>query len=60
MTLLPGSLIVTGTPASVGAARKPRVTLRHGDEFAVEILPHIGTLVNVFKNETVIGLQSDS
>ncbi|KAI5461276.1 hypothetical protein BGZ63DRAFT_231231 [Mariannaea sp. PMI_226] len=50
-TLPPGTVIITGTPAGVGLGRTPKETLRDGDEFAVEILPHIGTLVNVFENE---------
>lgn len=50
-TLPAGTIILTGTPAGVGIVREPKVTVRDGDEFAVEILPHIGTLVNVFKNE---------
>ncbi|KAL6922257.1 hypothetical protein FSST1_006283 [Fusarium sambucinum] len=50
-TLLPGTVILTGTPAGVGIGRKPKVTISDGDEFSVEILPHIGTLVNTFKNE---------
>lgn len=50
-TLPAGTVIITGTPAGVGLVRKPKVTLQDGDEFAVEILPHIGTLVNVFENE---------
>ena len=50
-TLPAGTAIITGTPAGVGVGREPKVTLRRGDEFAVEILPHIGTLVNVFENE---------
>ncbi|KAL1897844.1 hypothetical protein Sste5346_003696 [Sporothrix stenoceras] len=50
-TLPAGTVIVTGTPAGVGMGRQPKETLRAGDEFAVEILPHIGTLVNVFENE---------
>ncbi|KAJ6442216.1 fumarylacetoacetate hydrolase family protein [Purpureocillium lavendulum] len=50
-TLPAGTIIITGTPAGVGAGRDPKVALRHGDEFAVEILPHVGTLVNVFENE---------
>ncbi|KAH6959621.1 hypothetical protein BKA56DRAFT_680430 [Ilyonectria sp. MPI-CAGE-AT-0026] len=50
-TLPPGTVIITGTPAGVGIGKNPKETLRHGDEFAVEILPHIGTLVNVFENE---------
>ncbi|KIW97924.1 uncharacterized protein Z519_01508 [Cladophialophora bantiana CBS 173.52] len=49
-TLPPGTVIITGTPAGVGVVRKPKVTIRHGDEFHVEILPYIGTLVNVFEN----------
>lgn len=50
-TLPAGTLIITGTPAGVGIVRKPKVTIKEGDEFHVEILPHIGTLVNVFENE---------
>jgi 2-keto-4-pentenoate hydratase/2-oxohepta-3-ene-1,7-dioic acid hydratase in catechol pathway len=50
-TLRPGTLIITGTPAGVGIVRKPKVTIQQGDEFHVEILPHIGTLVNSFDNE---------
>ncbi|TDZ10320.1 Fumarylacetoacetate hydrolase domain-containing protein 2 [Colletotrichum sidae] len=52
-TLPAGTVIITGTPAGVGLGRKPKVTLKDGDEFKVEILPHIGTLVNVFQNEGV-------
>jgi len=50
-TLQPGTLIITGTPAGVGFAKKPQELLHDGDEFIVEILPHIGSLVNVMKNE---------
>lgn len=50
-TLPAGTLIITGTPAGVGVGKDPKVTLRDGDNFMVEILPHIGTLVNVFENE---------
>ena len=46
-----GTLIITGTPAGVGIVRKPKITIGAGDEFGVEILPWIGTLVNVFENE---------
>ncbi|KAJ4415121.1 hypothetical protein N0V85_002855 [Neurospora sp. IMI 360204] len=48
-TLPKGTVIITGTPAGVGFARKEM--LRDGDEFVVEILPHIGSLYNVMKNE---------
>ncbi|EGS21548.1 uncharacterized protein CTHT_0034080 [Thermochaetoides thermophila DSM 1495] len=50
-TLPKGTVIVTGTPAGVGFARKPQELLHDGDEFVVEILPYIGSLYNVFKNE---------
>ncbi len=44
-TLLPGTVILTGTPEGVGCARKPPVFLRAGDQIAVEI-DGIGELVN--------------
>lgn len=50
-TLPAGTVIITGTPAGVGMGKNPKETLSHGDEFRVEILPHIGTLVNTFENE---------
>lgn len=50
-TLPPGTVIITGTPAGVGFAKKPKYTLKPGEEFRVEILPHIGTLINVFEAE---------
>lgn len=37
MTLEPGDVIVTGTPAGVGAARKPPLWLRPGDVCTVEV-----------------------
>lgn len=45
MTLVPGDVIVTGTPAGVGVARKPPLFMRDGDVCEVEI-EGIGTLVN--------------
>ena len=50
MTLEPGDLIFTGTPAGVGAARKPPVWIRDGDETAVTIGP-LGTLRTRFAAE---------
>lgn len=50
-TLLPGMIILTGTPAGVGVVRKPREELKAGDEFTVEILPYIGSLKTEFVNE---------
>lgn len=43
--LLPGDLILTGTPPGVGYARTPPVFLHHGDEVAVTI-GHLGSLRN--------------
>ena len=45
MTLEPGDIIATGTPAGVGMARQPRVWLRDGDTVEVEI-DEIGTVRN--------------
>ncbi len=45
MTLAAGTVILTGTPAGVGAARKPPVFLKHGDVVEVEI-ERVGTLRN--------------
>lgn len=50
-TLKAGTVIITGTPAGVGVFMKPKLTLKAGDEFTVEILPHIGSLINKFENE---------
>jgi 2-keto-4-pentenoate hydratase/2-oxohepta-3-ene-1,7-dioic acid hydratase in catechol pathway len=49
-TLLPGTVIMTGTPEGVGCARKPPVFLRDGDSIAVEI-DGIGELVNPVKRD---------
>ncbi len=44
-TLLPGTLILTGTPHGVGFARKPPVVLKPGDSVTIEI-DKIGALTN--------------
>jgi 2-keto-4-pentenoate hydratase/2-oxohepta-3-ene-1,7-dioic acid hydratase in catechol pathway len=44
-TLLPGTVILTGTPSGVGMARKPPVWLKPGDVVTVEI-ENIGSLTN--------------
>ena len=44
-TLLPGTIICTGTPEGVGFARKPPVYLKSGDRMEVEI-EGLGKLVN--------------
>jgi 2-keto-4-pentenoate hydratase/2-oxohepta-3-ene-1,7-dioic acid hydratase in catechol pathway len=48
---LPGTTILTGTPAGVGLSFEPKEYLKDGDQFAVEILPYIGTLVTNFEAE---------
>jgi 2-keto-4-pentenoate hydratase/2-oxohepta-3-ene-1,7-dioic acid hydratase in catechol pathway len=50
MTLLPGTVLLTGTPAGCGFARKPPVWLKSGDVFEVEI-EGIGVLRNPVVNE---------
>ncbi len=45
MTLLPGDLIATGTPAGVGVFQDPPVFLQDGDRVEVS-LENVGTLVN--------------
>ncbi len=45
ITLEPGDLIATGTPAGVGAFRNPPIWLQPGDEVTVEI-DGVGTLTN--------------
>ena len=44
-TLLPGTVILTGTPQGVGAAMKPPVFLQPGDKVTIEI-EKIGALTN--------------
>ena len=45
ITLEPGDLIITGTPAGVGAFRDPPVWLTPGDEITIEI-DGIGSITN--------------
>jgi 2-keto-4-pentenoate hydratase/2-oxohepta-3-ene-1,7-dioic acid hydratase in catechol pathway len=49
-TLLPGTVILTGTPHGVGFARKPPRWLRPGDRVSIEI-EKIGTLTNPVEAE---------
>lgn len=44
-TLLPGTVIFTGTPSGVGMAQKPPLWVKDGDEVSV-IIEKIGTLTN--------------
>jgi 2-keto-4-pentenoate hydratase/2-oxohepta-3-ene-1,7-dioic acid hydratase in catechol pathway len=50
MTLEPGDLIATGTPAGVGVFRDPPVLLRDGDEVTIEI-DGLGALTNPVRTE---------
>jgi 2-keto-4-pentenoate hydratase/2-oxohepta-3-ene-1,7-dioic acid hydratase in catechol pathway len=45
MTLVPGDIIATGTPAGVGFSRDPKVLLHEGDVVEVEV-ERVGTLRN--------------
>ncbi len=49
-TLMPGTVILTGTPHGVGMARNPPVWLRDGDTVTIEI-EQIGRLTNPVKDE---------
>ena len=50
MTLVPGDIIITGTPPGVGMARDPQLWLKDGDEVSVEI-EGLGTLTNPVETE---------
>jgi 2-keto-4-pentenoate hydratase/2-oxohepta-3-ene-1,7-dioic acid hydratase in catechol pathway len=50
ITLEPGDLIATGTPAGVGVFRDPKVLLKDGDEVSIEI-EGLGTLTNPVEKE---------
>jgi 2-keto-4-pentenoate hydratase/2-oxohepta-3-ene-1,7-dioic acid hydratase in catechol pathway len=50
ITLEPGDLIATGTPAGVGVFRDPKILLKDGDEVSVEI-EGLGTLTNPVQKE---------
>jgi 2-keto-4-pentenoate hydratase/2-oxohepta-3-ene-1,7-dioic acid hydratase in catechol pathway len=45
ITLEPGDLIITGTPAGVGAFRDPPVWLKPGDEITIEV-EGVGSITN--------------
>lgn len=49
MTLLPGTIILTGTPEGVGFARKPAVFLQNGDIIEIEI-----DGIGVLKNKVIV------
>jgi 2-keto-4-pentenoate hydratase/2-oxohepta-3-ene-1,7-dioic acid hydratase in catechol pathway len=51
ITLEPGDLIATGTPAGVGIFRDPKVLLADGDEVSV-VIEGVGTLTNPVTEES--------
>jgi len=53
ITLSPGDIIVSGTPAGVGMARKPPLFMKHGDVCEVEI-EGLGTLRNTVEDEVSV------
>jgi len=62
MTLEPGDIVATGTPAGVGFSRDPKLFLRAGDVVEVEI-DGVGTLTNPVAAEapdpSLAGLSTD-
>jgi 2-keto-4-pentenoate hydratase/2-oxohepta-3-ene-1,7-dioic acid hydratase in catechol pathway len=52
LTLLPGTVILTGTPEGVGFTRQPPLFLREGDRVTVTI-EGIGTLINGVQREAL-------
>jgi len=50
MTLEPGDVVVTGTPAGVGYARKPPIWMKAGDTVEVEV-DGLGKLINTVQDE---------
>lgn len=53
LTLEPGDVIVMGTPAGVGHARKPPVWMKQGDTIEIEI-EGIGVLSNPIRDEGAV------
>lgn len=51
MTLEPGDVIITGTPAGVGMARKPPLWMKHGDTIEIA-MDGLGRLKNHIEAET--------
>jgi len=50
LTLEPGDVVITGTPAGVGYARTPPVWMAPGDTIEIEV-EGIGTLSNPIADE---------
>jgi 2-keto-4-pentenoate hydratase/2-oxohepta-3-ene-1,7-dioic acid hydratase in catechol pathway len=52
MTLEPGDVVITGTPAGVGYARRPPVFMKPGDICEIEI-ERMGVLQNSIKDQVL-------
>jgi 2-keto-4-pentenoate hydratase/2-oxohepta-3-ene-1,7-dioic acid hydratase in catechol pathway len=50
-TLEPGTVILTGTPAGIGASKVPPAFLKKGDDLKISISHGLGSLVNQFVGE---------
>ena len=50
MTLQPGDVVVTGTPAGVGYARTPPIWMKAGDTVEIEV-DGLGKLINTVADE---------
>ena len=50
MTLMPGDVIITGTPPGVGMARDPQLWMKPGDEVTIEV-EGLGALTNPVQAE---------
>jgi 2-keto-4-pentenoate hydratase/2-oxohepta-3-ene-1,7-dioic acid hydratase in catechol pathway len=50
LTLMPGDVIITGTPAGVGYARTPPVFMKQGDICDI-VIEGVGTLRNTIRDE---------
>ena len=50
MTFEPGDVVVTGTPAGTGYARKPPLWMKHGDTVEIEV-EGLGKLINTVRDE---------
>jgi 2-keto-4-pentenoate hydratase/2-oxohepta-3-ene-1,7-dioic acid hydratase in catechol pathway len=50
MTLVPGDVIITGTPPGVGMARDPQLWMKPGDEVTIEV-EGFGALTNPVQAE---------
>lgn len=49
-TLLPGTMILTGTPQGVGITRKPPLWLKAGDQISI-VIENVGMLTNPVEDE---------